>query len=220
MLFTNHIKNHPPRAHPVLTRITNAKTLLKLTECVQNINWDIVYHCTDPDTAYNRLTNELTKAIHNTQPLKPSFNNKSTPKPWLTKGVSNSIKHKNKLYQKYIKKPTTENKSRYTIYRNKLTHLIRKSKQNHYTELINASKGDSKESWKVINNVLNRGHKRTVLPDLANGSIDDLANDLNDYFVSIGENLAQKNYKTTRSLFQPVHEGQLLKILLPEAYRS
>lgn len=66
------------------------------------------------------------------------------------------MKHKNKLYEFYIKNPNTTNKNEYTNSRNKCTHK-RKSKSNHYTELIKASQNDSGKSWKVLNKVLNRG---------------------------------------------------------------
>ena len=155
-------------------------------------DWDAVCHCQDPDAAYNRLAKEITDSIHAFLPVKSVTRSRKEQKPWLTKGLSNSIKHKNKLYQKYVKNPTIENKNKYSLYRNKLTQLIRKSKTNHYSELIKSSKGDSKKSWQVINSVLNRGHKQPVLPDCGTASYADLANDLNEYFVSIGDDFSKR----------------------------
>ena len=178
--------------HHVKMRILNERTLHHLTVSIQAKEWDAVYHCNNPDTAYNKLADEISKSIRTTLPIKSITRSRIDLKPWLTKGLSNSIKHKNKLYQRYLKKTNLENKNKYTTYRNKLTHLIRKSKTNHYSDLINASKGDSKKSWKVINSVLNRGKKQPVLPDLCNANNADLANNFNNYFVSIGENLSEK----------------------------
>ena len=179
---------HPP----VKTRVVNERTLHHLAESIQAKEWDIVYHCRDPDIAYNRLVDQISKSIHTSLPIRSVTRSRMDQTPWLTKGLLNSIKQKNKLYQKYIKNPNLENKNKYTTYRNKLTQLIRKSKTNHYSELIKASKGDSKKSWQVINNVLNRGRKQSVLPDPGNATHADLANELNDYFGSIRENLSRK----------------------------
>ena len=86
----------------------------------------------------------------------------------------------------------------YTNYRNKLTHIIRKSKNNHFTHLIQASQGDSKKMWKVLNEVLNKDQNSTMLPNtagiyshLSNNFTNDIdpANNFNNYFVSIGEQL-------------------------------
>ena len=190
VLFINlNLKSHQQH-QPLKCRVINEKNLHWLSESLRAKDWDIIYHCTDPNTAYDRLANVITETIRLTLPLK-SVKRCSDQQPWLTKGLSISIKRKNKLYLKYMKNPNVENKNKYAIYRNKLTQLIRKSKTNHYSQLIKDSKGDSKKSWKVINDVLNRSHKQPVLPDPGH-SLSDLADDFNNYFVSIGENLSRK----------------------------
>ena len=163
-----------------------------LSVSLQAKEWDTVYHCNNPDIAYEKLISEITSSIRTALPVKSITRSKMDQKAWLTKGLSMSIKRKNKLYQKYVKNPTIENKNKYAIYRNKLTQLIRKSKTNHYSDLIQASKGDSKKSWKVINSVLHKDKNTSVLPDLGNATNVVLANDFNNHFASIGENLSEK----------------------------
>lgn len=93
------------------------------------------------------------------------------------------------------------NKDIYSSYRNKLINIIRKSKHNHYTYLIKASQGDSKKSWKVLNEVLNKSKNNAVLPNAVGlpSNLDNkythdinLANNCNNYFNSIGEKLSNK----------------------------
>ena len=112
--------------------------------------------------------------------------------PWLTKGILKSIKQKNKLFIRYRKKPNDLNKETYTTYRNKLSHIIRKSKKDYYGDLIAAAQGDSPQKWKVLNKALNRGQKKSVLPDIKDTDCDTLVGNFNDYFVLIGENLAKE----------------------------
>ena len=51
-------------------------------------------------------------------------------KPWLTKCILGSIKIKNQLYKKYIKKKDTFWSERYKFYRKKGNMVISKSKRN------------------------------------------------------------------------------------------
>ena len=63
--------------------------------------------------------------------------------------------------------------------------------------------------WKILNGVLNKGHKPTVLPDT--GDIEeDLPKNFNDYFVSIGENLVANIRKPQGASFQQYLTGNYL----------
>jgi hypothetical protein len=50
-------------------------------------------------------------------------------KPWLSNGVLNSIKKKNKLYKKILQNPTPQSETFYKTYKNKLNHSLRISKR-------------------------------------------------------------------------------------------
>ena len=91
-------------------------------------------------------------------------NRKTVRKPWVTTSILNSIRTKDKLYKKFITKPTTENKLKYTKYRNILNNLLRAAKKSHITAEIELNKFNMKETWKTLNNVLGR-NKQTKLPD-------------------------------------------------------
>ncbi len=168
------------------TKVLNERNLQKLCENLQAKTFDLVYCCNDLDSAYDYLLKDITDSIESTIPDKIVKCRTIDCNPWLTKGILKSINLKNKLYRQYIKNPSNTNREKYIKYRNKLTHIMRLSKRNHYTKLIKVSHGDSKKSWQVLNKVLNRGQKNTVLPDM-----DDLVNNFNNYFTSVGENLSK-----------------------------
>ncbi|KAM9816277.1 uncharacterized protein ACBT44_010682 [Syngnathus typhle] len=115
-----------------------------------------IYDCSDVDAAFETLTKEISDTIQRTIPEKVIICNTTTQNPWITKGILKSIKHKNKLYKIYINEPNHNNKIAYINYRNKLTHIIRKRKRNHFADL---------KSWRVLNKVLNRNQKTPVFPD-------------------------------------------------------
>ena len=176
--------------HPkTKTRIINGKTLEQLCENLTTRSWTDVFGATDPDVAYDCLISGITESIEHTMPERIVKRVTNKQNPWLTKGILTSIKHKTKLYKLYIKNPTIENKDKYHRYRNKLTNIIRNSKRNYYSEQITSAQGDSKRTWSILNSVLNRNKKSTVLPNAINES--DLADAFNTYFTSIGEDLAK-----------------------------
>ena len=53
-------------------------------------------------------------------------------KPWLTKGLLNSITTKNKLFQQCYKQQNIDLISKYKSYRNKLTKLKDMAKMTYY----------------------------------------------------------------------------------------
>uniref|UniRef100_A0A3P9ID92 Reverse transcriptase domain-containing protein n=1 Tax=Oryzias latipes TaxID=8090 RepID=A0A3P9ID92_ORYLA len=175
-------------------KVVNTQTLANLISHLQTKRWDAVFNTTDPESAYNSLIEELTDSIIITIPEKTIRQKDIKVKPWITKGILNSIKQKNKLYKKYIKKPNTQNKSTYIKYKNNLTKLLRISKQNHFTTQLKVASGDQKKSWRVLNDILSRRTKTTVIPDALeqcqsnNLSLPDI---FNNYFCSVGKSLSQ-----------------------------
>lgn len=192
-------KEQPNKYFKKRIKVLSNKNLTKLVESLRNKSWDTVYSCNNSEEAYNTFIRELTYSINTVIPEKTVKSDEREQKTWMSKGILKSITKKNKLYKRYINNPTNENKDKYTIYKNKLTKLIRVSKQNHYTSIIEASRGDQKKCWKILNKVLNRNKKDSVYPDNKSQTMDpynpisddDMANKFNNYFSSIGETITK-----------------------------
>lgn len=97
--------------------------MYQLKASLQAKTWDIVYCCCNPDTAYDFLVNEITDSIRCSIPIKTVTSRRAEHKPWLTRAISNSLKQKNTLYQRYVNKPNIENKTKYNVYKNKLVYI-------------------------------------------------------------------------------------------------
>jgi len=129
-------------------------------------------------------------------------------KPWVTKGILKSIKRKNLLYKSYIKSPNITNKKKFATYRNKLNHLLRLSKKHYIEKKIKESENNMKETWKIINSLLNKSKGKNNYPThFSDNNTKDtdyniIANKFCRYFSNIGSNLAKKisevdvNYKS------------------------
>jgi hypothetical protein len=76
-------------------------------------------------------------------------------KKWITTGLKISIRHKNRLYKKYITNPTDSNKLKYIVYKNKLTSCIRTAEADFYIKKITSEKANLTNLWKIFGGIIN-----------------------------------------------------------------
>lgn len=173
---------------------------VKLLSCIQ---WDGLFETNNTNTAINIFNNNILETINNCIVSKSQSNRKNFKiKPWITNGLVTSIKNRDKLNMK-IKRDTSNHKliNYYKAYRNKLTILIRKAKEQYYINKIEICKGNGREIWKVINELSGRKIKSTGLP--INEIIQDVyptstpkdyLNIVNSYFATTGNRLVDNNF--------------------------
>lgn len=82
----------------------------------------------NPNALYDLFISAISNVFEECFPVvKVNLTRKHTArKPWITKGLVKSCIKKEKLYKSFKLDPTTENKLKYTAYRNKLNTLIKK----------------------------------------------------------------------------------------------
>ena len=123
-------------------------------------------------------------------------------KPWITQGILNSIKIKDKLHRKYIKAKDQNVKNncflKFKSYRNKIANLLKISKKNHYNDYFNDNLNNIKNTWKGINEIINVKKTKKNSPsslNINNEIITDntvIANTFNSYFSNIADKLSKK----------------------------
>ena len=174
------------------------KNIQNFIRRVGMVDWSFVYNEVNVNNAYDVFCDHLSTLYHDCFPFFKVKSNRRKRHPWITNGILKSIKTKNKLFRASLKNPSDPNKSNYRSYRNKLNHIIRVAKKNHFACKFKDLQHDLKGTWSVINNLLNRGksHKSSV-PD---SFIDDnnvirdpltIVNAFNEYFVNVGPLLAE-----------------------------
>ena len=114
--------------------------------------------------------------------------------PWNTRDLKQACRKKQILYKKYKISKSENDLFIYKIFKNNTTSLVREAKKKYYSNLLkNCS--DTKNTWNVLNNLLNVKKKFKQLPDnfnLNNVNIVDskqIANEFNSFFRDIGSNL-------------------------------
>ncbi|CAB3995392.1 Hypothetical predicted protein, partial [Paramuricea clavata] len=119
---------------------------------------------------------------------------KSEYKPWLT----NEIKQMS-YRRDYLKKQSIKLRSAYydnKRCKNKLNNLIKETKQEYFRDKLSNAK-NSKESWRTINELLNKKPETSEVKELdINGQLitddDKIADAFNQYFSTIGSTLSDK----------------------------
>jgi len=116
----------------------------------------------------------------------------------MTPALLKSTKTKDKLFKKFQKFPTAENKLKYCKYKNVFTELRRRSEKEFFHHKFELARGNLKETWKIIKDVVNKKQNDFSIPDsfkyesriLQNP--DEISNKFNEFFVSIGPKLDAK----------------------------
>ena len=154
-----------------------------------------------------RLILNYTEFYNKSFPIKfyRGKNLKTLHNPWLTTGILKSIKTKSRLYKLFLRKPSHERESNYKSFRNKLTCLVRIARKNYYDNKLDKAKANLKQTWKILNEVINRRVAKSPYPasftknEMEISNPTDIANNFCDYFTNTGPNLASKIPSTNSS---------------------
>ena len=122
-----------PDTTPIVYRDKSESNVLKFQNELRNINWPNLKGYNDPSHAYDSFLNEYTAVYNSCFPLKKQTVKRGTlNKPWLSKGLLESVSKKNKLYKRYLRNPSPQNEEKYKKYENKLNHSLRIAKRLYY----------------------------------------------------------------------------------------
>ena len=217
-----HPKPNPKKSKLIESRHITTQSITSFIKDLNSENWSEVINNENTNDKFNSFLLTYTKLMDINMPKQQIKFNKYIHKsnPWITKGIMNSIKHKDKLVYKLNKtnniQRKTELKSKLRSYQNILQKVKRKAKLNYWNHKFNSDNSNIKETWKNINTLLNRNKNKRDLPiqiktnDKVLVNKYDIANTLNNHYIKIGHTLSDriKTGKTTPDTFyknnQPV----------------
>ena len=161
-------------------------------------SWHLVFGANDVNDSYNIFIDIFMKHYNHCCPVK-EHKCKKHHKAWITNSLKDACKKKNKLYVAFKKNPTFQNECKYKKYKNKLTNILRTCEETYYSNKLDKVKADNKETWRVLNEILNR-KKRSICNQPENYNYGkhiykipkDIANGFNKYFADIGPSLSSK----------------------------
>ena len=151
------------------------------------------------DLSFNKLVKNISEIIdkHAPQQIASRKQKCILKNPGLTKGLLTSIKNKQKLYKTFFLQGTDWEKTFYKVYANKLARVKNLSKKMYYKQSILEKKQNLNELWKFINSAIPSKRPDTplapfeiIVNDCSLNNPKKIAQVFNDYFVNIGQSIA------------------------------
>jgi histidinol phosphatase-like enzyme len=104
-----------------------------------------------------------------------------------------SIKTKNKLYKRFKRNQTVFNRSAYNEHKRQLNREMRNAEKDHYHELLERYKSDSKKTWRVIRDVVKGKTKQSLNEEfiITGDSVSDpnrISEAFNTFFINVWSN--------------------------------
>ena len=123
---------------------------------IDEIAWSLATGNTDVHLNFEIFLWLIGKILGKHAPLKKTSGKrqKEKIKPWVKRGIRQSMKIRDKLYKQFIKSKNNQTheikQAAFKKYRNKITDLLRISKQSHFSD----NKKNAKTLWQGIHEII------------------------------------------------------------------
>ena len=115
-------------------------------------------------------------------------------KPWLSDDLRALIKEKNKIHNKFLRKPITFG-PQYRSLRNQVNNCIKIKKKKYYENILLKHQGNSKRIWSILNDLLGRNKREKDFSLEVNGELTDnpkvIVEEFNNYFSNVTTEIVQ-----------------------------
>ena len=159
------------------------------------------YTLSNPNQAYSYFLRIFSAIYDHAFPVKEmKIKRKVLLNPWMSKGLQKSSRKKtkkNKLYDKFLKNRTDQNKKRYKDYKSLFEILKEKSKKLFYKKKLADCENNVKKTWDTIKEVIGKAKlidnglpKMMVIDECEIFDQNKIAYSFNKFFTSIGPKLA------------------------------
>ena len=195
-----HVTKPTAKVYKYIRKISNADMKAIQNDLVEH-DWSTIYNEQDVNKAYAEFNDIIKQTYDMHCPRKKMRidNKKKANKPWLTNSLIKCCKQKLKLYKRFINNKNESNEKKFKNYRNRLTTVLKFSEKKYYNDLLNLHKGNIKETWKVLNNIIKKKKGDSNTPKhfikennekIINGK--EISDGFNNFFSNIGPKLAEQ----------------------------
>ena len=118
---------------------------------IQGIDWTFATHNDDVNLGFEAFLRLFNTTLDKNTPIKEftKEEEKDKLKPWVTKGIKNSMSVRNKIYKQMIKEkdPLIKTEKKIIQYQNKITDLLKTRKKAHYHKCFEENKKNCGALW-------------------------------------------------------------------------
>ena len=165
----------------------------KFIETIKKLYWDHVSNCNDVNNAYSRFNDLFDQACNLHCPLKEKRIKGSLPE-WISSDYIKLSKDRDHYYSKAHKTNDPQDWLMAKNLRNQVNILNKKLKKNYCTNAINDNVNNSKKLWGTIRKLIPKNVSTVSKVKTNNGftsNDEETASQFNDYFTTVGNNLAE-----------------------------
>ena len=173
------------------------KNIENFKRCLTNQSWDFVFESEDLQAAFSRFQGVIDVHFNTNFKLHTFTRTYINRHPWMTEALRTQIRLKNNKYKEFIKSNNVDIVESYKDSKRILHSSLRNAEIQYYSEQYELNSGDMFKSWKVLKTILalnSNSEKRQLCLTINNVAVTnsiDIANGFNDFFVSIGPELAK-----------------------------
>ena len=204
VISTKKNKRKVPKYIEVQTNSKEAidKFKSQLSREIANTNFDHDI-LANPNSNYDKLHDILISCKAENLPTKKIRFNRKKHKiaPWMTYGILESINKRDELQAKLLKlNPRSPNYEELEMKLKRYTSVLqtcrRRAKADFYKKDFEKRKDSIRDTWKGINNILNRKNNNSQFPThlVVDGKVisddEEIAEAFNDFFINIGPTLS------------------------------
>ena len=198
-VFTMLAQHQPPMSNEIKTikyRLINDLILRKFKFALDNSQeLKDIFNINSVQIAFSNFFTLFNKLYNHYFPVKlQKITRRGIHKPWITLTLIKRMEIRDNL-GKLAKRHIIDEKI-FKDFRNRLTSEIRKAKADYFGTKFNETKGDMKETWRTINNVIKpTGNPNNEIKLMNNNIVvsnDEVPNAFVEYFTGIAEKLTSQ----------------------------
>ena len=186
-----------PKGKPRYIECRNFKNFdeKQFTSSLKSTKWPLINEFDDINKACDAWKSMFLEVIDKHAPCR-SFRVRNKPCPWINAEIKQKMFNRDSLKKKAMLTNNPETWLAYRRQRNIVSSEIKKVKKQYFQSEINTNRGNSKETWKILNDAMGKKSENTEINKISTGSDQDLtesvdiANYFNAHFVEIGPKLA------------------------------
>ena len=171
----------------------------QLNHKLMTIDWGHL-ETLNANESFNNFHQTLTNTIDEICPKREYHvrHDKLIRDPWITKGISNSLKKQKHLYKAQLGSNDPVSTNRYKSYRNTLKRLIRHSRLSYFHNKCHEFRGSSRELWQLINQITGKGKPKRhaveclKIDNLLKYNPNNITNGFCKHFANIGKLYAER----------------------------
>lgn len=184
----------------VKTRSYRKFSVDKFQNDLVNMDWKVVLQATDPNEAWSCFKNMFKEISDKHAPL-VEVRVKGNQPPWFNEEILSLCKERDFYKCKAQKSASSIDWDIFRNIKNQTNNMIKHVKKSYYTSTIKENKNDGKQLWKIIKSILpSKAHQSIQDVNVDGEAISDpkeVANAFNNFFINIGQTLAEAFHNDT-----------------------